>query len=189
MSISRQEASAALDSIHAAGAVVTQRRLYAYVAPFLILWGLIWAVCNSLSQFWPQWAAYAWIAGNVTGVIATVWLGVRTAKCERETGTESRTRGRRFGLLGMTIICYYIAMFVVLAPMTGRRIGAFISLFWTLAYMAAGAWIGMRLFTIGLIGTIGIVLSYLYAGQYFPLAMAVVGGGTLIAGGLWLRKL
>jgi hypothetical protein len=189
MNISRQEASAALDSIHEAGAAVNQRRLYASVAPFLILWGLVWAVCNGVSQFWPQWAAYAWIAGNVTGAAATVWLSVAIARCERLSGAEGRARGRRFGVLGMTIICYYVAMFVVLSPLTGRRIGAFISLFWTLAYMAAGAWIGMRLSTIGLIGTIGIVLSYLYAGHYFPLAMAVVGGGTLIAGGLWLRKL
>lgn len=189
MNISRQEASEALDSIHAAGAVVTQRRMYAYVAPFLILWGGIWAVCNSISQFLPQWAGPGWIAGNVIGVIATLWLSIRTAQRERAAGTVDRSRGLRFGLLGMTIICYYIAMFLILPPMTGRRIGAFISLFWTLTYMATGAWIGFRLFIIGLAGTIGIVLSYLYAGQYFPLALAVVGGGTLIAGGLWLRKL
>jgi hypothetical protein len=94
----------------------------------------------------------------------------------------------RFAALGITIICFFVAMFLVLSPMTGKRMGAFISLFWTLAYMAAGAWIGLRLFMTGLIGTIGIVLSYLYAGQYFPLAMAIVGGGTLLAGGLWLRK-
>jgi hypothetical protein len=188
MNISRQEASAALDSINAAGAAVTQRRMYAHMAPFLILWGLIWAACNSVSQFWPQWASRAWIAGDVVGACLTVWLGVAAARCRKDSSTESRSRGMRFAALGITIICFFVAMFLVLSPMTGKRMGAFISLFWTLAYMAAGAWIGLRLFMTGLIGTIGIVLSYLYAGQYFPLAMAIVGGGTLLAGGLWLRK-
>jgi hypothetical protein len=90
-------------------------------------------------------------------------------------------------MLGTTMICYFVAMFLVLAPLNGRKTGAFISLFWTLAYMAAGSWVGTRLFTTGLVGTVGIVLSYLYAGNYFPLALAIVGGGTLIAGGLWVR--
>jgi hypothetical protein len=189
MNISRQEATAALDSINAAGAAVTQRRLYSHAAPFLILWGVIWAVCNSVSQFAPQWAGKGWIAGNVIGTILTVWFSVAAARCERDTSAEGRAKGWRFAALGITTICFFVAMFLVLSPMTGRRVGTFISLFWTLAYMAAGAWIGMRLFMTGLIGTVGIVLAYLYAGQYFPLAMAIVGGGTLLLGGLWLRKL
>lgn len=192
MNISRQEAGAALDSIHDAGATVHQHRSYGYAAPYLILWGSIWAACNTVSQFWPQRSALAWIVANVVGTAATAWLVVNTVVHERRRcsdSAEGRSLGRRFSLLGTTLFCYFVAMFLVLAPMTGRRLGAFISLFWTLAYMAAGAWIGRRLFIIGLIGTIGIVSSFLFAGAYFPLAMALFGGGTLIAGGLWLRKL
>jgi hypothetical protein len=189
MNISIKEASAALESIHEAGATVMQRRLYSETAPFLILWGLVWAVCNCISQFWPLASGSAWALGTAIGVLGTIWLSVKVAKTAPEIGAEGRAIGRRFQLLGTTVICFFIAMFIVLAPLTGQRMGAFVSLFWTLAYMAAGAWVGMRLFAIGLIGSIGIVLSYLYAGHYFSLAMAIVGGGTLIAGGLWLRKL
>jgi hypothetical protein len=189
MNISIKDASAALDSIHAAGATVMQRRLYSQTAPFLILWGLVWAACNGISQFWPLTSGHAWALGSAIGLLATIWLSVKIAKSAPEVGAEGRAIGRRYMLLGTTIICFFIAMFIVLAPLTGRRMGVFISLFWTLAYMAGGAWVGMRLFAIGLIGSIGIVLSYLYADHYFSLAMAIVGGGTLIAGGLWLRKL
>jgi hypothetical protein len=190
MSISRQEASAALDSIHEASTSVFQRRAHNHAAPYLILWGCIWATCNTVSQFWPAWSGKAWLTANLLGMAATVWLAVNTAISERRrTGcAEGKAIGRRFAMLGATMIGYFIAMFLVLPPMSGGRIGAFISLFWTLAYMAAGAWVGTRLFVTGLVGTIGIVLSYLYAGHYFPLAMAVFGGGTLIAGGLWMRK-
>ncbi len=192
MSISPQEASAALDSIHEASASVCQRRAHNHAAPYLILWGCIWAVCNTVSQFWPTWAGKVWLVANILGTAATIWLVVNTAIRERRggvRGAEGRAIGRRAAMLGVTMFCYFIAMFLVLSPMTGRKTGAFISLFWTLAYMAAGAWVGTRLFTTGLVGTIGIVLSYLYAGQYYPLALAIMGGGTLIAGGLWMRKL
>jgi hypothetical protein len=192
MSISPQEASAALDSIHEASASVSQRRAHNHAAPYLILWGCIWAVCNAVSQFWPMWSGKVWLTANILGTAGTVWLAVNTAtRTHRDSlnRAEGRAIGRSFAMLGVTMICYFIAMFLVLSPLTGRKTGAFISLFWTLAYMAAGAWVGVRLFTTGLVGTIGIVLSYLYAGQYYPLALAIMGGGTLIAGGLWMRKL
>lgn len=192
MNISRQEAGAALDSIQDASAAVKQRRIYAHAAPYFILWGSIWAVCNSITQFWPEWAGRGWQVGQLIGLVITAWLTVRLIRCERAAAAErpgARDHGTNFALLGVTLICYFIAMFTVLAPISGRRMGAFISLFWTLAYMAAGAWAGVRLFVIGAVGTAGILLSYLYAGDYFPLAVAIAGGGTLIVGGLWLRRL
>jgi hypothetical protein len=192
MTISPQEASAALDSIHEASASVCQRRAHNLAAPYLILWGCIWAVCNSVNQFWPTWTGKVWLAADILGTAATVWLVVNTSIRARRggvRGAEGRAIGRRAAMLGVTMFCYFIAMFLVLSPMAGRKTGAFISLFWTLAYMAAGAWVGTRLFATGVVGTVGIVLSYLYAGSYFPLALAIVGGGTLIAGGLWMRKL
>jgi hypothetical protein len=192
MSISPQEASAALDSIHEASASVRHRRAHHHAAPFLILWGCVWAVCNTVSQFWPTGAGKVWLVANVLGTACTVWLTINISIKSRRDSTspaEARAIGRSFAMLGTTMICYFIAMFLVLPPLTGRETGAFISLFWTLAYMAAGAWVGTRLFTTGFVGTIGIVLSYLYAGPYYALALAIMGGGTLIAGGLWMRKL
>ena len=192
MNISREEASAALDSIHEADRKVAQRRSYAYTAPFLILWGLVWALCNGISDLAPRWSDRAWMAGNVLGAAVSIYLIVALVLRERRTCTNraaSREMGRRFALLGIACWSYFIAMFLVLGPMTGRRTGVFVSLFWTIAYMAAGAWIGARLFIIGLVATIAIVLGYLFVEQHFALWMAVFGGGALIAGGLWLRRL
>ena len=148
MNISREEASAALDSIHEADRKVAQRRSYAYAAPFLILWGLVWALCNGVSDLAPRWSDRAWMAGNVLGAAVSIYLIVALVLRERRTCTNraaSREMGRRFALLGIACWSYFIAMFLVLGPMTGRRTGVFVSLFWTIAYMAAGAWIGARL--------------------------------------------
>jgi len=192
MNISREEASAALDSIHEADRKVAQHRNYAYAAPFLILWGVVWMLCNGISDLAPRWSGRAWLVGTVVGAAITVYLVVALVLRERRSSTNrmaSKEKGQRFVLLGIAVWSYFIAMFIVLGPMPDRRIGAFISLFWTIAYMAAGAWIGIRLFIIGLVATAAIVLGYLFVEQHFALWMAAFGGGALVAGGLWLRRL
>jgi hypothetical protein len=191
MSITSQEATAALDAIHEAEESVLQHRACHYAAPYLILWGCIWAVGNAAGQFWPMQAGTVWLIANGLGTAATVWLAVRTWKLEgalARSRAEGKAMGRRFAMLGVTLIAYFVAMFLVLAPLTGRETGAFITLSWTLIYMAAGAWVGRPLFMTGLVGTVGVVASHLFAGEYYSLALAVVGGGTLITGGLWMRK-
>ena len=192
MNISREEASAALDSIHDADRKVSERRNYAYTAPFLILWGVVWVLCNAITDLAPRWSGRAWPAGTVLGAIVTVYLIVAMAMRERRACTNraaNKAMGRRFALLGIATWSYFISMFLVLGPMPDRRMGAFISLFWTITYMAAGAWVGMRLFIIGFVATAAIVLGYLFVEQHFGLWMAAFGGGALIAGGLWLRRL
>jgi hypothetical protein len=192
MNISREEASAALDSIHDANRKVAERRNYADAAPFLILWGVVWVLCNGITDLAPRWSGRSWLTGIVLGAIVTVYLIVTMAMRERRVSVNraaNKEMGQRFALLGIATWSYFISMFLVLGPMPDRRMGAFISLFWTITYMAAGAWVGMRLFIIGLVATAAIVLGYLFVEQHFSLWMAVFGGGALIAGGLWLRRL
>ncbi len=92
-------------------------------------------------------------------------------------------------MLGLAICCYFPVMYVVLGPLAARQTNAFISLFWAFAYMFAGAWVGWRLFAIGAVAAAAVVFGYLAIGAHYYLWMAACGGGTLIAGGLWLRKI
>jgi hypothetical protein len=55
--------------------------------------------------------------------------------------------------------------------------------------MAIGAWIGWRLFIIGLAATLLILLGYYGVHSHFFLYIGCVSGGALMAGGMWLRKL
>ena len=48
--------------------------------------------------------------------------------------------------------------------------------------------IGWRLFAVGAITATLILGGFVYMHDHFSLYMGVVGGGALIAGGLWLRK-
>jgi hypothetical protein len=53
--------------------------------------------------------------------------------------------------------------------------------------MCGGIWIGWRLFAIGLFTAAMILIGYFYIGGWYDLWMGVFAGGSLIAGGLWLR--
>jgi hypothetical protein len=68
------------------------------------------------------------------------------------------------------------------------QINAFISLFWTFAYMVAGIWIGWRLAAIGLVASAAILFAYVALEQHYFLVAGLAGGGSLILGGLWLRR-
>ena len=65
MQISRDEATQALSDISDARARVEKLHDYSDAAPFLILWGLIWLVANSTTQFTPGTWRYG-LAGRHT---------------------------------------------------------------------------------------------------------------------------
>jgi hypothetical protein len=193
MELTREDASQALGEIDSAGRRTRQVRSYGYAAPFLILWGLIWLGANTVMDIEPALGGRVWLAGDLIGLPATLWLTIRQSRgADPQTQAwfkADRSRGLRIGMMWMTIILFFAAAFSIIAPLSGRQGNAFISLFWACAYMATGAWIGWRLFAIGVVTAAGILVGYHLIDQHYFLWMGVVGGGSLIAGGLWLRKL
>ena len=192
MNISREDAAAALASVESADRRMDTLRGYRYMAPYLQLWGAVWFIANLVEDHWPARANAAWLAGILIGCAGTAVLVVMQARTRTRLGLTSPERSRRrslgFALLGLTVLAYFIAMGVVLGPLDARQANAFISLFWALGYMAVGSWLGMRLFLTGLITVIAIMVGYLYVHDHFALWMAFFGGGSLLLGGLWLRR-
>jgi hypothetical protein len=192
MNISQQEASEALSAIHSADQRVLQVRSYRYAAPFLILWGVIWAIANTASDISNIAGSRAWIIGSVVGAVLTVWFVIRIILERRRAGDSQdhrRLTGSRFALMGIATWLYFPVMLLVLGPLTARQGNAFASLFWAFAYMFAGAWLGLRLFLIGLVTALAITAGFLFVHEHYFLWMAAFGGGSLIVGGLWLRKI
>ena len=193
MNISRDEAAAALGEVDKAGERVKTVQLYAGAAPFMILWGAIWLVGNGVVDLWPQHGFTAWIVCTSAGMATSLWLTIRNSlSWERRyalSPLERRALGRRFALLGITLIAFFPATFAVVGPLGPRQGNAFASLIWAFVYMAAGAWVGWRLFAIGLVTAVAIEFGFFFIHQHYFMWMGVVGGGALIAGGLWLRKI
>ena len=192
MQISRDEAAQALADINDARGRVNQLHGYSDAAPFLMLWGLIWLVANSTTQFAPAAADMTWLAGIVIGTLLTVVLATLQARQRGVRDVNARGEASQFAArMGMTqgiVLLFFIGLLTIVWPVDSRQFNALISLFWACAYMAGGIWIGMRLFWIGAITTVAILVGYFALEQYYALWMGLAGGGSLIAGGLWLRR-
>lgn len=192
MRLSREEAAAALDTVHLAGARVKTARRYEDFGPYLITWGIIWLVANVVSDQWPVHGGTAWIAGVLIGTVLTVYFTVRNARRWRQSHpgdtAEGRAIGRRAVMLGLTLWMWFPSMMALLGPLSPRQGNAFISITWAFIYMAAGAFIGWRIFAIGLVTAGAVLVGYFVLQSHFFLWMGLVGGGSLILGGLWMRK-
>ena len=70
-----------------------------------------------------------------------------------------------------------------------RELGAFWPIYFMLFYTIGGLWFGHAFVAIGLGITVLTLIGYFFVdGAAFLLWMAVVNGGGLILGGLWMRR-
>jgi hypothetical protein len=193
MSLSPEEAAAALDTVHLAGARVKTARRYGEFGPYLITWGIIWLVANIVSDQWPMHGGKAWLAGVIIGTLLTVFFAVSNARRWMRNnpgaGTEGRAIGRRAIMLGITLWVWFPSMMALLGPLSPRQGNAFISITWAFVYMVAGAFIGWRIFAVGLVTAGAVLFGYFALQTHFFLWMGLVGGGSLILGGLWMRRI
>lgn len=193
MNVSREEAVAALEDVEAAQKKYQTVRFYAEFAPYLLLWGLIWLVANVGTDLRPAWGNTIWLVGVSLGFAFTIVYTIRNARrwaCARPSSkAEGRAIARRASLLGVTLWMYFPAMSLLMGPLTGRQSNAFISITWAFVYMITGAYMGWRIFAIGLVTAAAVLFGYQFVHSHYSLWMGLVGGGSLIAGGLWLRKI
>jgi hypothetical protein len=75
-----------------------------------------------------------------------------------------------------------------MSPVNGRQIEAFIPLVVAASYAVMGCWVGLRLTVAGGALAALTLCGFFFVPAYFSLWMAVVGGGALVLGGLWLRR-
>ena len=191
--ISKDDAGTALEIIDAAGSRMLTLKRYAHLAPLLFIWGGVWLVADAVTDFRPDWSAITWRGGVFAGLVASVLMILRFLGGggfgPANTAAQRKAMRRRFVMLAILMASFFPAMFTVLGPLSLRQGNAFISLCWAFVYMALGAWWGWRLFTIGAIAALAATIGYVAIEQHFYLWMACCGGGSLLAGGLWLRKI
>lgn len=189
MTVTREEAAQALDDISKAGDKIVQLKGYHAGAPHFIIWGLVWLFANTMTQFLPE-QRLAWPIGLGAGFVASTVVGILHSR-KHPRGTEASRRerwiGSRSAMTSGVMFAFIFCIVAIARPETDREINAMISIFFPFIYMGSGVWVGWRLFAIGLITAIAIMGGYFFIGDYFPLWMGVFGGGSLIAGGIWLR--
>lgn len=186
MDISTAEASRALAAIESAAASGARLQHYRHFAPYMIVWGFVWLLANLLTDLWPAAASTGWLVLVLAGSATSFWIG---AHSHRGAGSATAsTAGWRWGLSLGAVVGFQLAALAVLPPLDVRQQVAFQSLLWTFLYTAFGAWIGWRLFAIGLAASSLTLVGYFFLPQLFFLYMGGVTGGSLIVGGLWMRR-
>ena len=183
MSIERQEAAAALSDIEDIVRRVRQSRIYDLASLMLIMWGALVFAGNIGSFLWPRMAGYIWLAVNVAGIAGSFAI---SAFGHARTGIRSFDGRTLAALLLFFAFGYFCCG--VLGHFTPRQLGVFWAVYFMLVYTIAGLWVGRAFVAIGLSITALTLIGYFFVGGWFEPWMAVVNGGGLILGGLWMRR-
>jgi len=183
MTIDRAEAASALSDIETIAQRVRRSRFYQLASWMLVLWGILTAAGYVVTFLWPRQAGVAWIAVDVAGVAGS--FAISAAERARNRGSSFDPR------IFLALLLFFAFGFlwsVGLVQLSPRQLGVFWPTYFMLAYVIVGLWIGPAFVAIGLSITALALLGYFYADAWFDLWMAVVNGGGLILGGLWMRR-
>lgn len=158
-------------------------------SPFLLTLtlGLFWLSCYSATQFWPQHIPTIWGGGMVlfSGVMFWLSLQSRQSAVTPQVQRINRNMGIMFGLI---VPAFAVASILVMWPVSGLKIGAFLPLLYAAIYTGMGLWMGQRYVIVGVAVFAATLAGYYLLREYFSLWMAIVCGGSMILTGLWLRN-
>ena len=181
MPISHDDAAEALREIDRTQQRSTVRYGYRAAAPQLIVWGVVWAAGYSADYFRPEWR-WTWPVLIIIAMALSFWFGARDKSASAEEGW-------RYAASFLAIAVFIGALFSVMQPLSKMQVGAFFPLLVGLLYAIMGIWTrGTRMLIAGGAMTALTLVGYFVFREHFMLWMAVVGGGGLILGGLWLSR-
>jgi hypothetical protein len=187
MNISPNEAEEALAAIQAM-MKRTRRAISssgAYV--FLIIWGVVWLVGFLCSQFLSQEiAGPAWMVLDTLGGILSAIVGIRMGRGVRSSSPT--TSGKRIGIFWLLLFLYGIATVAVSWPADGKQLAMFIILFVMVGWLAMGLLLSFAAIWPSIVITALALIGYFLLPGIFYLWMAILGGGGMIALGLYIRS-
>jgi hypothetical protein len=183
MTIDSKQATEALNEIDAIVRRVRQSTIYDVASLMLIMWGALVFTGNIASHLWPREAGYVWIAVNAVGVAGSLAVGAFKSR---------RISVRRLDLRMVAAFALFFAFGILwsigLGHFTPRQLGVFWPTYFMMVYTIAGLWVGWAFVAIGLGITALTLIGYFFVGGWFDLWMAVINGGGLVLGGLWMRR-
>jgi hypothetical protein len=195
MNISKQEANEALDQIDDAISQTRRAIGQGTSSAILILWGVIWVLGYSSSQFAPRMAQSLWLCLVVSGTLGSWICGARSRR------RIQSSNGTRIGLFWLVLFAYAGLWFFLLhsdnrpgqpgfdfGTMTGPQSGAFFATVPMFAYVVGGLWLGRFFIWLGATVTFLTLIGYSLVPDWFCLWMAITGGGSLIVAGLYIRR-
>lgn len=186
MNVSPSEAEEALAAIQTI-AQKTRRSIASggtYIT--LIVTGIVWLVGFLCTQYLSgEIVGYIWGGLSILGTVAGFVLGFRMGKRVRSPSTTPMVK--RVGLFWLFLIFFAIAAIAVAQPTDGKQATMFIILFIMLGQMAMGLLFSFSMVWWTLPITVLALVGYFLLPDFFYLWMSILGGGGMIALGLYIR--
>ena len=178
----REQADAQLAEIESIVARVKQSRIYRVAGDICMVWGVVNLVRYAYFHIAPLWAGSSWYVVDIVGILVTLGL-VHRARAGRGGGGLWR--------VGVAFLLFYGFGWIwsnVLGDFGWRQTSAFWPTLFLFGYSLAGLWFGLGFTALGLSLTSLIVVGYAFAGDYYPLWLAISTGGGFLLCGLWMRR-
>lgn len=186
MDISPKEAEESLASIQSI-ARKTRRSIASggtYIT--LIVTGIVWLVGFLATQYLPiQFVGYVWTGLSILGTIVGIVLGFRSSKRVRSPSTAPIVK--RVGLFWLLLIFFGVAAITVAQPTDGKQVTMLVVLFIMLGQMAMGLLFSFKFVWWTLPVTALALIGYYFIPNNFYLWMAILGGGSMIILGIYIR--
>lgn len=182
--IDSQQASAALNDINDVVHRVRQSRIYQTASLIIIMWGVLVFAGYITNYTWPPQGHTIWAVVDLIGIAGSIAIAAFSG-----VGPGAGAFALRLLVAFLLFIAFGIFYSAVLGHFGPRQMLVFWPLFTMLFYALAGLWFGYAFIVIALGSSALIVTAYFHAGPALLLWMAVVHGGALILGGLWMRRI
>jgi hypothetical protein len=153
----------------------------------LITTGIVWLIGFTCTQFLRgEIVVYIWIGLSILGSILATVLGIRRGRRVRSPATAPLAR--RILLFWLLLVLYGVAAIAIARPTDGKQVTLLVILFIMLGQLAMGllfsfssVWWALPITALALAG-------YFLLPDFFYLWIAILGGGGMIALGLYIRS-
>ena len=187
MSLTPDQAADSLREIERTRRRSASARGYANSSPFLVMWGVIWMIGYTISDFAPRYSGSVWLALIVAGFLGSLAIGRARARQGNPHPGINKYAGMRFLGTFVAIGLFITATYAIFGRANPAQQAAFVPLILALAYSLLGIWKGSRFLVTGVAIAALTLGGFFFLSAHFLLWMAVVGGGALVLAGLWLR--
>ena len=180
MALDREEASALLADVAGMERRTKEFLTYTRVSNSFLLWGAIWFAGYTCTHFFPARAGWIWIGLNLFGIAASAAMAARVR----------RDHGYFQWRLPATVVTFigFGALWLNFGHFGWREQTAFWPTLFSFALILFGMWVGRAFIIAAAVLTTRTLVGYVFSGKVYDIWMAVVGGGSLIGIGLWLRS-
>jgi len=186
LAVSPDEAEEALAAIQTIAQKTRQSLSSGGTYITLIVTGVVWLVGFTCTQFLSgQVVGYIWTGLSIVGGLTGAVMGLRMGKRVRSPLTTQTMK--RVVLFWLFVVIYGATIIGITRPGDGKQAVLFVVLFIMLGQLAMGmlfsfstVWWALPVSALALVG-------YFFLPGIFYLWMAILGGGGMIALGLYIR--